>query len=293
MKNAISKQYIRPSKSTQPLPLKSSILTAEELKAVTDYVQNEANNHPNRKTKTTELMVLILARGLRPAELLNLNIGDLPRFHGRSVIIVCNRALTREVYLNDSLERKINEYVQNYRQDAEPEEPLFISREGNRSSMNTLYAKISRNMYWRTNARRGTYRGLAEILQIKHLMPPVFRRTAKYQLVGKVSTDSKTEKERLRTKATGVTLEDFMREYCYGNPSRVLLKSLKRSLYNANDRGRITLPNYIGHWTSGGDKKFAPFTLIKFWAEYRYVLPSLPTLDSHRANIALKAYQAS
>jgi hypothetical protein len=284
MKNESSKNYIRPSKSMAPLPPDASIFTAEESKQIIDYVQNTAKKHPNRKTKTRELAVLILFRGLRPAELLNLNIGDLPCSHGRNVIVIKNiryALLSREVYLlYDILEPKINEYFETYRKGAGPEEPLFVSRQGNRMSMPTLYAMLSRNSSWRIGARRGTYRGLAEILGIKHLRVPVFRRTLKFQLVGK--DIAREEKKRLRTKAIGVTLDEFLKNYCQGGKelSEQRLASLKKSLWNANDNELIILPKHLGAWTKGRPKRYSPITLIRSWAEYRVPLPYLPILSS-------------
>lgn len=279
-----------------PLRTKLPIFTAKQLKAILDHVQNDAKNRPNKTTKTTELMVLLLIRGLVPVELLGLNIEDLPCCHGKNSIIVrkvrklCyGYGVPREVYLlDDSLENKINEYVKKYRQGAEPNEPLFISRSGKRTSTGVVGCKLYGA---KPQPGRNPNRGISQKLGIKPLRAYMFKRTAIYQLAGRINIDTTAEKMRLKSKAMRVTLKKFMSTYCKGNYSEAALNDLTRLIYNANARGNIELPEPRGSWRRGQSKKYSIIALIRSWTEYQDELRELPPLDYPRINIAFKDYK--
>lgn len=265
---------------------REEILTAKQFKTVIEYVQNEAKNHPSRRNKTTELMVLLLARGLGSWELRNLNISDLPCCHCKNSIVVRNRnkaiTRTREVYLDDSLEIKINEYVQKYRQDAKPKDSLFVSCYGTRISRQNLYSRFYGNKC--NLPGRYPVLGLSGKLGIKPLYPSIFKRTLIFQLVSQDETDKNAERKRLKSKAMGATLDEFLRTYCKGDLPDKRIASLKKCLFNANNRGKIKLPNHIGDWDKHGPKYYGVIALAIAWGEIRIKLPFLPPINSKVIN---------
>ena len=259
------------------------ILTAKEWRKVLDYVQNEAKKkrrkNCGRRAKTNELMVLILNRGLSGEELRRLNIEDLPCHHGEPYIIVHNRwdTKTREVYLLDSLETKINEYVQKYRQGARPKDPFFITENRTRTSCNNLYKKFHGD-------KKSGHLGIAGRLGIEHLSPCVFRRTAKYQLAGRVRT---TKEKTLSSKVWITTLEDFLRKHLRKKLPDERIASLKKCLQNADNRGKIELPKPVGDWEEKQLKYYKVMELRRRWPGYQYKLKYLPNLISRNS----KAYR--
>jgi len=274
-------------KQVHPLTTTMKIFTAEEMKAILDYVQNDAKIHPNKITKTTELMVLILAHGLMPKELLDLNIEDLPYFHKRSVIIVHNQydVESREVYLlDDNLETKINEYVQKYRQGAKPKDPLFVSRNLNRTMRGVLTIKLMGQKQYRGGGRNI---GLSGKLSINPLYAIMFQRTVRYQLRGRSIEGKNAEKKQPKSKAMTPTLKEFMRIYCQGDYSDTRLKSLIRRIYSANEKNQIELPKHIEPWKNGQSKRYSLFELVSSWHKYKEV-PNLPLLDRRRIDIEIK-----
>lgn len=288
----------RAHKYVKPVNPREYILTPKEWRIVRIYVQDKAEKKPGKTNKTRELRVLILMEGLHGRELVNLDIKDLPCFHGEPCIIVrpafnnmnWNRQ-TRKVYIDESLENKINKYVQKNRPNAGPDDPLFVSCHGNR----TLYVTVCMMLVGqKKRLKDGTVRrnGLQQILGIKSLCPGVFRRTKEYQIAGPTPPNKNTVKK-LKSKFIAVSFNDFLNGCTNEKFSKKRLRSIRRSVYNANDRKQITLPREMGKQTSGSAKKFHPLKLVLSWREIRYELPFLPPLDSQRVKIFLKKHQAS
>jgi hypothetical protein len=246
----------------------------KEFKEILDYVQKDAEKHPSRTKKTTELMVLILALGLDGAELLRLNIADLPCHHGKNSIIVHTsrgKGTTREVYLYDGLETKIKEYYQEYRQGAKSSDRFFITLRDKPVDYRTLSYKLF---------------VISGKLGIKPLTPAMFRRTLIYQVAGETDRELK---KRTKSKATLVSLKNFISKCCKGNYSEAELTDLVTLIYNANAREAITLPKHRGPWKSGQSKKYYMLELVMNWSKYQDKLPALPDLDYQKINKRLKA----
>lgn len=74
-----------------------------------------------------------------------------------------------------------------------------------------------------------------------------------------------------------ITLIRFMTKYCE-KQSRKLLRYRCKSINDANSRGTITLPEYVGDWRTGQSKKYEVSDLKNNWPEYCEILPSLPEL---------------
>lgn len=80
--------------------------------------------------------------------------------------------------------------------------------------------------------------------------------------------------------AVGVTLTEFMKQYCEGSLSDSILDSKKKSLFKANKKEYIELPEHEGLWKRGKPKRFDPEKLKKEWPKYRIYNTSLPCLKS-------------
>lgn len=74
-----------------------------------------------------------------------------------------------------------------------------------------------------------------------------------------------------------ITLIRFMTKYCE-KQSRKLLRYRCKSANDANSRGTITLPEYVGEWRSGQAKKYEAIDLMQNWSELLEMLPNLPEL---------------
>lgn len=242
-------------------------LTAKQYRDAHKYVQNKAKNHPNKTTKENELIVFIVARGVNAEELVRLNIEDLPYYHGEPSIHIHNRRVSknREVYLDESLETKINDFVKKYRQGAKPNDPLFASKDGIRSSWNSIYRKLNGKKQCKSRRRQI---GINERLGIESLSPGVFKNTLVYQAVGLKSTDKNAEKKPPKSKARGITIPQFIRKYVEPNASENRVNSLHNILRKANGDELIKLPSHIGPWTSGQCKYYKEILLLINWNGY-------------------------
>lgn len=251
------------------------ILRPKEKRKVLDHVQNEAKKSGRsggRRAKTRELKVLILNLGLSGEELCRLNIENLP--YGEHCIIVHNRwdTKTREVYLDESLETKINEYVQEHPQGSNPSAPFFITEKGNRLREKNVYRMFHGDM------KAGHY-GIARRVGIKDLTPGVFRRTAKYQLIGRART---TTEKTLSQKVQGITLDNFILKHLQGNFDEPDVAELKKRIQNAHYNDRIDLPKPIGESGRGRHTYYDVIELRKRWSGYRNKFPDYPKLISKR-----------
>ena len=84
---------------------------------------------------------LLAGTGLRASEACNLNLSDLPIYHGKSSILVRNskRSVTRVVNISNRLESLIKRYVKLYRKGAGSDDPLLISETGKRLHKRCLH----------------------------------------------------------------------------------------------------------------------------------------------------------
>ena len=271
-----AKNYVALVHAVSP---KEPIFTAKEWKDMIDHVQNEAKHHPCKRTKTDELVVLLMVRGLSPIELRKLKIEDLPCFHHEHKIIVYSRLnKRREVYLYDSLETKINEYVQKYRKDAKREELLFVSAHGNRISSGVISCKITGK---KRPGRSPINVGLGQKVGIKRLISStMFKRTAQFQLAGKHHDKSKS-------KPIEATLKQFFERCFRPKPPKKDIEYYKEILFEANKRGRIPLyPLNPREKGKGGQAyTFSLVGLIRLWPKYKAILGDvLPDLCQEAIN---------
>jgi len=268
------------------------ILTDKDFKRLIVYVVTEAKNHPNSRTKTLELIVLLLTHNLSSRELLNLNIGDVHCSDGENKITVRNTRTgeARDIYLVDvldGLETKTKEYLETCRPGAKPEEPLFVSRNGTRTHRQTLYYMFaghdSKSGHW-------CQLGIGSILGIKHLSPAMIARTVSYQTVG-------PEGEKIQqSKLIGITLTKFMKACCEGSLGKSDLGFYRQGLNYAHNKRCITLPKPIKPWrpkkNRGQAKEYNPLELVLHWPKCQKKLPELglPALDPDRVRITLEIY---
>ena len=124
------------------------LLSEAELESLLRYVKSKADLARQRGASRAiidELIVILLANaGLRPNELCNLNIADLPLSHGQNALRIrdANGNVTRQIDVNPNIAAYLARFVKLYREGAEPDEPLLINEWGSRFSYMSLYSKI-------------------------------------------------------------------------------------------------------------------------------------------------------
>jgi integrase len=115
------------------------------------YVKDKADLARQRaatRAIVDELIVLVLVNaGLRPSELCNLNIEDLPPNHGENTLWVRDAEgnIARKIDVGPQTRKYLERFTRLYRKGAKPDEPLLISERGNRFTYMSLYSKV-RNM---------------------------------------------------------------------------------------------------------------------------------------------------
>lgn len=136
------------SKSQRSKPAPGKYLSEAQLKKLLRYVENKANlarrNGATRAIIDELIIQLLVNTGLRPRELCNLNIEDLPLSHGQNALLVRDSRgdITREIDINSKIAKSLQMFVRLYRKGAKLDDPLIISERGNRFTYMSLYSKV-------------------------------------------------------------------------------------------------------------------------------------------------------
>jgi integrase len=143
-------------------------LSETQLAHLLHYVKSRADLAREKGTTRAihdELITLLLVNtGVRPRELCDLNLGDLPAEHGESTVWVRgpDDSVARKVEIGPETVRCLERFVRLYRKGANADEPLFISERGNRLTYMSVYSKV---------------RNVGEKAEIGRLHPRMLRRT--------------------------------------------------------------------------------------------------------------------
>ncbi len=123
-------------------------LPQAQLKKLLQFVKKKSDLARERGTTRAvidELIVLLLVNtGLRPRELCNLNIRDLPVHHGKNILNVRddNGNIVRHIDISTTIANFLQRFVRLYRKAAKPYDPLLINERGNRFTYISVYSKI-------------------------------------------------------------------------------------------------------------------------------------------------------
>ncbi len=137
---------MKPTRHRGGLP-PNKFLSPDELQKVVDYASAQAEKLGSKRAKTDHLIVEIFAgSGIRRAELAGLQIQDLPHWHLKPVLYIRDGKgnVSRPVDISTRLQKHITRYVEEYRKDAEPDEPLFATFSGAHIGAMTIHEKITR-----------------------------------------------------------------------------------------------------------------------------------------------------
>jgi integrase/recombinase XerC len=164
-------------------------LKAEEIAQLYQMVCTEADqarkNGSKRGIINWMLIEIMFGTGLRAEEVCNLQIRDLPIYHGKDVIQVRQGKGDefRVVNVKQSLKDKLAEYIRFCRKGAKPGSPLFVNENGQRTlryrishkgiitKRTELTARLSYHELYMRLRRIGNRAGLG------HLHPHKFRHT--------------------------------------------------------------------------------------------------------------------
>ncbi len=129
---------------------RASTLSEPQVQRLLSHIRqgaDRARRDGNTRAVVDELIVLsLLHAGLRAQELCALRIadtpahGDKPQLHIRN----CSGPSTRVVHIPQELVPTFQRFVQRYRKDAEPEDPLLLSERGTPFGYMSLYSKVRR-----------------------------------------------------------------------------------------------------------------------------------------------------
>jgi len=98
-----------------------------------------------RRAATNLMIVDLLANsGLRSADLINLQMRDLPHCHGKMVIDVREgkRLVQRSVEVSTAFALRLAGFIKKYRKSAKPNSFLFLNEENKPLGYRSLYSKI-------------------------------------------------------------------------------------------------------------------------------------------------------
>jgi len=127
-----------PVKYRKPKPVKRSpkYLTQEQLKKLV---------YGSRDYRVFALIMMFITTGVRLNELRQMNIGDLDLQRRVVTVRHAKRARDREVPLSNECVKVMQIYLGKYHgKDPKPNEPLFVSKRGNRWSAHGIYSAIQR-----------------------------------------------------------------------------------------------------------------------------------------------------
>ena len=123
-------------------------LNQEQVKRLRDYIDTQAKLAETRGSKRAVVNKMIidvgLNSGLRPSEICNLQIRDLPVCHHKFIINVRKGkgCIQRNVEISSALASRIECYLKKYRKRTRPRSYLFINENGKRLSYGSLYYRI-------------------------------------------------------------------------------------------------------------------------------------------------------
>ena len=120
-------------------------LSIAQVKKLRQYITEKAANGKRRDAVSETVVDILLNAGLRAAEVCNLEMRDLPHFHGKQIIDVRQGkgCVQRSVEISSALVRRINKFVKEHRKNAKPKSPLFVSeRDKKRIGYRSLYSKL-------------------------------------------------------------------------------------------------------------------------------------------------------
>ncbi len=120
-------------------------LNPDDLDSIVEYTSARARRLGSRRARTNHLIVHILAgSGLRASDICNLTLQDLPGFHKKPIIHVRDGKgnVSRTVQISDKLQDHIQAFIEEYRPDAKPTDPLIISKHGKPIAYRTIWLKI-------------------------------------------------------------------------------------------------------------------------------------------------------
>lgn len=125
-------------------------LSEEEIRRLLRCVKAQADlarARGSRRAVLDEAVVLTLMyAGLRPAELCQLDVRDLPAHHGKNVIHVRNGkgGVTRTIEIGPRLCTALKRWVRLYRRRAKPTDPVFLSERRERLTYYSVWWKVRR-----------------------------------------------------------------------------------------------------------------------------------------------------
>lgn len=123
-------------------------LNQEQVKRLRDYIDTQAKLAETRGSKRAIVNKMIidlgLNSGLRPSEICNLKMSDLPGFHHKLIINVRRGkgCIHRNVEISSALGHRIDRFIKKYRKRSRPRSYLFINEKGRRLSYGSLYCRI-------------------------------------------------------------------------------------------------------------------------------------------------------
>jgi len=105
----------------------------------------EARRWGRKRAVVNNIIVNILVyNGLRADELCKLNIRDLPSYHEKNQIFVCNGkgSISRTIDIPEALAKRLSRFVRLHRKGAKPDKPFLVGERGKRLSYRGLYSRI-------------------------------------------------------------------------------------------------------------------------------------------------------
>ena len=124
------------------------VLTEQEVNKLLLYVSSQADKARRKGTSRAiidELLIhLLLYAGLRPNELCDLRIKDLPIIHNQNSIWIRNSKndILRKIIIPEELINLTTRFVSLYIENNKPEDPLLQSERGNPFSYFSIYNKV-------------------------------------------------------------------------------------------------------------------------------------------------------
>lgn len=128
---------------------KHKILSEKEVQQLLSYVMSQADSARKRGTSRAvvdeTITLLFFEAGLRPKELCELKIEDLPVMSGENSIWIRNAdKVVRKVSISNELAELLTRFVTIYRNNAHQKDLLLQSERGNPISYMSLYSKLKR-----------------------------------------------------------------------------------------------------------------------------------------------------
>lgn len=116
-------------------------LTAEQFARILAVV----SAGKGRRADINKMLIVFAAEtGMRASEILNVNLCNLPHYHGKPEIEVFDGKgnKDRTVGISDFLVRYLEKYVTKYHKNHSPNTPLFLSEQKTRLSYASFHAKV-------------------------------------------------------------------------------------------------------------------------------------------------------